>query len=115
MKVQDKQQLFTVEIANLILYAKSKGYGLTVGDAYRAPEVHGEYGIKKSYSAAFSVHKKRLAMDFNLFVNGEWIANGDHQAWKDLGAYWKTVHPEARWGGDWNDANHFSFQFGENK
>lgn len=112
MKLSDKQQQFTKAIGQLIAYAYSKGYGLTVGDAYRDYRAHGQMGEKKSYAAANSVHKVRLAMDFNLFVNGEWISNGDHPAWKDLGQYWGTLHGEARWGGEWNDANHFSFEYG---
>jgi len=114
MKLSDKQQAFTRCVGLLITYAYSMGYRLTVGDAYRDSRVHGNMGDKKSYSAAFSVHKVRLAMDFNLFVDGEWIANGDHPAWQHLGEYWETLHPGARWGGHFEkkDSNHFSFEYG---
>jgi hypothetical protein len=54
-------------------------------------------------------HYKALALDINLFISGDWISNGDHPAWKKLGAYWKGLHPDARWGGDFGDANHLSF------
>ena len=67
MKLSDQQIAFTLNIARLIDYAYSKGYGLTFGDAYRDARVHGEFGTKASYSAAKSVHKVRLAVDFNLF------------------------------------------------
>lgn len=38
MKLSEKQQLFTVMIANLIHFAEEKGYRLTFGEAYRTPE-----------------------------------------------------------------------------
>lgn len=112
MKLSKKQQIFTECVGSLIMYAASKGYGLTFGDAYRDPRVHGEPGEKKSYSASSSNHKIRLAVDFNLFVNGNYIQNSDHPAYKDLGSFWKSLNKMCAWGGDFKsgDANHFSFE-----
>jgi len=28
-----------------------------------------------------------------------------------FGGFWKTLHPAARWGGDFGDADHFSFEY----
>jgi len=109
MKLSTKQQEFTECIGKLIIYAYTQGYALTFGDAYRDARVHGEFGVKLSYAAKNSVHKIRLAVDFNLFVNGEYIKNGDHPVWLELGCYWETLHKSARWGGRFRDANHFSF------
>lgn len=112
MKLSLKQQIFTSCQGKLIAYADSKEYGLTDGDSYRDPRVHGEFKETKpdSYSAKNSMHKLRLARDYNLWVNGELIKDGNHPAWLDLGEYWESLHPEARWGGRFNDANHFSFE-----
>ena len=109
MKLSQKQQEFTKSIGSLIEYATENGYGLTFGDAFRDPRVFGSFGTKKSYSAASSCHKIRLAVDFNLFVNGEFIQEGSHPAWLELGAFWEKESPLATWGGRFNDANHFSF------
>ena len=49
-------------IALLILHAEMLGYKLTFGDAYRDPRV--TYGHKDS------LHRKRLAVDLNLFLDG---------------------------------------------
>ena len=111
MSLSNTQQQFTVSLAKLILFADSKGYDLTVGDAYRDPRVHGEFGTKRAYGAASSVHKKRLASDLNLFVDGKYITDGEHPAYIELGEFWEAVHPLARWGGRFKDANHFSFEF----
>lgn len=93
---------FAVCVARLILYAESKGYGVTLGDAYRDPRVN--------YGHPLSAHKKRLAIDLNLFTaSGVWLdKTEDH---KELGEWWKKQHPLARWGGDFEDGNHYSFEF----
>ena len=96
----------------LIAYAYQRGYKFTLGDAYRDSRVHGDYGIKESYAAAKSVHKLRLAIDLNLFVDGDYISDGNHSAYLELGELWESLDPMARWGGRFQsgDANHFSFE-----
>jgi len=108
--VSAKQQRFTECVGTLIAYAGSRGYGLTFGDAYRDPRVHGKMGDKVGYAAAKSVHKLRLAVDFNLFVEGVYVTDGKHVAYSELGALWERLDENARWGGRFDDANHFSFE-----
>ncbi|WP_339064705.1 hypothetical protein [Teredinibacter turnerae] len=110
MSLSKKQREFTRCIGLLIEYAYSKNIELTMGDAYRDPRVHGEFGEKKSYAHKNSVHKLRLAQDFNVWVNGKYIADGSHPAYGVLGEYWETLSEHARWGGRFGDANHFSFE-----
>ena len=106
--MRKKQSEFVRCIAKLINYATNQGYELTFGDAYRDPRVHGEVGTKKSYSSANSTHKSRLAVDFNLFKDGKFLQSTDDH--KVLGEYWESLHPLARWGGRFNDGNHYSFE-----
>lgn len=112
MTLGEKQRLFARLIGQLIKYAYDNGYELTFGDAYRDPRVHGDVGVKKSYSSANSVHKQRLAVDFNLFIGG--VYQTSSEAHSKLGAYWKSLHPDARWGGDFStpDGNHYSLTHG---
>lgn len=113
MKLSEKQQLFTSCVGQLIHYCTANGYGLTLGDAYRDPRSHGELGEKKTYGSANSNHKVRLAQDFNLFVNGQYISHGSHPVYEEIGQYWKSLNPLCRWGGDFSkskDSNHFSFE-----
>jgi hypothetical protein len=44
-----------------------------------------------------------------LFRNGEFLETTE--AHKDLGEWWKQQHPLARWGGDFRDGNHYSFEW----
>lgn len=109
MSLSAKQIEFTQCTGKLIEFAYTQGYGLTFGDAFRDKRVFGEFGQKVSYASANSVHKLRLAVDFNLFINDSYISNGDHPAYRALGDHWESLHKDARWGGRFNDANHFSF------
>lgn len=111
MGLGELQKDFTRCVGQLINYAYARGWELTFGDAYRDPRVHGVWGNKGSYSAARSQHKRRLAVDFNLFVDGAYITDGDHEAYIELGKEWEAMHPHAEWGGNFNDANHFSFRY----
>lgn len=108
MKLSDKQKEFTKCVAKLIDFAFNNGYELTFGDAYRDPRVHGNVGEKKSYSSANSVHKERLAVDFNLFKDGVYLTRTED--YKILGEYWESLHPLARSGIRFKDGNHFSFE-----
>lgn len=106
-----KQRRFVRMIGLLIEYAYTNGYELTFGDAYRDPRVHGDAGVKKSYSSANSVHKQRLAVDFNLFKDGKYLT--DSEAHRPLGEFWKSLHPDCCWGGDFSspDGNHYSMEW----
>lgn len=58
-------------------------------------------------------HYRRLAQDINLFrKDGTWLKEGNESEWAKLGAKWLLMHPEAAWGGDFGDPNHFSFRYG---
>lgn len=109
MTTGQKQRLFTRLIAELVIWAYEQGYELTYGDAYRDPRVHGKHGEKKSYSAAGSVHKMRLAVDFNLFIDGKWMTDtSDHLP---IGEKWESMHELCRWGGRFDDGNHYSLEW----
>ena len=90
MSLGEKQEKQTSMLARLIIYGESLGYKFRQGDAYRDERVHGEWGEKKSYSAAHSVHKVKLANDLNLFINNKWITDSSHPAWKILHDYWRV-------------------------
>lgn len=105
MKLSQKQQLFTIMIGKLILWAESKGYGLTFGEAYRT-EAQAEQYARDGKGIANSLHCSRLAVDFNLFVNG--VYQDKSEAYTPLGEYWESLG--GSWGGRFAraDGNHFS-------
>jgi hypothetical protein len=108
MTLGDAQRKFTRMIARLIEHAYEEGYELTFGDAYRDPRVHGASGEKlaNSYSAAYSCHKLRLAVDLNLFKDGKYLTTDEaHAPLKD---FWESIGGGRRIPGD---ANHYSLEW----
>lgn len=115
MTLGEKQRLFTRYVGMLIAWAYKSGYALTFGDAYRSPE-QAALNAAAGKGISNSLHGKRLAVDLNLFVDGNYIT--DSHAYKPLGDYWKSLDPLCRWGGDFKDkngrpkpdGNHFSME-----
>lgn len=98
--LREKQSRFVSMVAELIQFAYSHGYELTFGDAYRDERC--------TYGQPFSLHRKRLAVDLNLFHNGKWLKNTkDHEP---LGLFWESIG--GTWGGRFNDGNHYSVEHG---
>lgn len=108
MSLRKKQVAFARLVPRLIDKAFEWGYEVTLGDAYRDPKVHGDIGVRKSYSHPKSAHKVRLAIDLNLFKGGEYLEGTD--AHRALGEWWEKQHELARWGGRFGDGNHYSFE-----
>ena len=95
----ENQDRFAGLVALLIIHARDAGYQVTLGDAYRDKRC--SYGVKGSY------HRKRLAIDLNLFKDGKYLpTTSDHEF---LGKFWLSLDPYCTWGGDWNDGNHYSY------
>lgn len=95
--LRDRQGRFTLLVAHLLLHAYNEGYEVTLGDAWASS------GHKKN-----SHHYCRLAIDLNLFKDGTYlIRTEDHE---ELGAYWESLDPNCRWGGRWQDGNHYEMR-----
>ena len=104
--LRQKQSRFALMAGRLILKAYELGYEVTFGDAFRDPRVHGAIGIKLGYGATSSCHKLRLALDLNLFRNGEFLEGTE--AHRVLGEWWEAQG--GTWGGRFNDGNHYSLE-----
>jgi hypothetical protein len=108
MTLRERQSRFAAMVPGLIKHAINLGYEITLGDAYRDHRVHGVPGEKKSYSAANSHHKLRLAIDINLFKDGAYLeTTEDH---RQLGEWWEAQG--GTWGGRFKqpDGNHYQYK-----
>lgn len=108
MTLGEKQELFASLVPRLIDKAIESGYRVRLGDAFRDPRVHGEVGEKKGYGHPKSCHKLKLAIDLNLFKDGKFL--GTTEDHRQLGEWWEKQHPLCRWGGRFNDGNHYSLE-----
>jgi hypothetical protein len=98
--LRQKQSRFARMVADLIIFAYDQGYEVTFGDCYRDERC--KYGLGQS------LHRKRLAVDLNLFRNGHWLSStASHQP---LGEYWESLG--GSWGGRFGDGNHYSLEHG---
>jgi hypothetical protein len=84
-------------VVKLLTFGLERGYQFTFGDAWARD------GHKPK-----SKHYDRLAIDLNLFLNGEFLDKTEDHL--ELGTYWKNLDPRCTWGGDWDDGNHYSWE-----
>jgi hypothetical protein len=104
-KLFDAQIRFVQELPFLLVQARMLGYEITIGDAYRDPRAFGDIGEIGPYGHPSSKHKRRLAIDLNLFRDGKYLI--DTEDYRELGEYWESVG--GKWGGRFNDGNHFEW------
>ncbi len=95
-------------VAALITWAYDHGLELTFGEAYRTPE-QAALNAKNGTGIANSLHTKRLAVDLNLFIEGEYMTSSE--AYRPLGEKWEDLG--GAWGGRFHkpDGNHFSLEW----
>jgi len=96
-RLLERQMQFAAMVPDLISKAFEMGYKVTLGDAYRDPRC--PYGSKSSK------HKRRLAIDLNLFKDGVYMTTTDDH--RQLGKWWESVG--GIWGGRFDDGNHYEW------
>lgn len=109
MTLNEKQSVFTETVGLFFIWCFDRDYPIILAEAFRPRWVAEEYahrgqGIKNS------VHTKKLAVDLFRVVDGS--VTWDLAEYVPLGTQWKSMHPLARWGGDFRnrDGVHFSFE-----
>lgn len=132
--LREKQSLFVFLVSLLIEEAYDRGFELTFGEAWRsdeqaeinaigptlrdrvaraieifAPRLAIKIGNNGNTSGIRnSLHQERLAIDLHLFKNGAYLTGTE--AHRELGEWWERLHPLCRWGGRFNDGNHYSLE-----
>ncbi len=115
MSLVRQQNIFLLQVAELIRKAAELGFVVSGGELYRTVEqqaIHLKAGRSKTLN---SQHLKRLAIDLNFFLptpDGALTLTYDVEALRPLGEYWESLDSANRWGGKWNfkDTPHFERQ-----
>jgi hypothetical protein len=127
MTLSEKQQVFTYNLAHLVLWGYTNRFKLTYGEATRTQSQvllnfygydvvsdNGTLSLKKRPSTSKtleSIHTKRMAVDFNIFYEGRMLFPAgqskedfkkDLEITRKLGDYWMTLNTDNVWGSDWN-------------
>jgi hypothetical protein len=98
MTLGARQELFSRLIAKLIMEMYNRGYQVRCGDFWAKVRDPLEHKVN-------SLHYDKCAADLNLFKDGKFLlATEDH---RPFGDFWESLHPNCRWGGRYNDGNHY--------
>lgn len=116
MTLREQRCLFTLLTAKLIIWAFEQGFELSYEEVKRS-QAQADANAASGAGISNSLHLLGLAVDFNLYIAGVWQTASEAHA--KLGAYWKTLHPLARWGGEFRDSkgrpkpdgNHYSLEW----
>jgi len=118
MKLSDQQALFTKNAVNLIQYlTESLGWKVVMGEVWRR-EVTQKWLLEKGWTRTLkSDHLKKLAIDLFVWIEGIFLDNAEEnkEIMASAGNYWKSLHPQNYWGGDYKklvDINHFGMKEG---
>lgn len=113
MSLVKEQSEFLLDVCKLIYFATQSGFTVTGGELARTVEQQAIY-VKTGRSKTMnSNHLKRLAIDLIFFKDEKVIWNKDALA--HIGAFWETLHPKNRWGGNFKtlvDCPHFERNLG---
>lgn len=96
MSLSLKQRKFTEMIGRFIIAATGMNYELTLGHAWRDTETQKRLVERGLSWTMKSKHLDRLAVDFNLFIAGNYIRE-DAELWRPLGELWERLG--GYWGG----------------
>lgn len=104
MSLGKSQEAFMSDVAKLILFAESKGYGVRGGELFRTPEQQQIY-VKSGRSLTMnSKHLKKLAIDLHFTKDGQLCYP------EEIGKYWESLSPKNSAGMFWKslkDGPHF--------
>lgn len=107
MTLRQKRCLFTELAARLIIEARRLGYECAMNEVLRSPAKAKE-NAAAGVGIVHSNHLVGLAVDLNLYLEGRYLTKSEDHL--KLGLWWEKQHPLARWGGRWNDGNHYSLE-----
>ncbi len=108
MKLGTKQELFTINIAKLILHAESLGYKARIREVQRTKQQQEIYIKEGKSKTRNSKHLDSLAADIYFFKNGKLLL--EKEDLQELGDYWENLQQGNRWGGGFKsfvDTPHF--------
>jgi len=112
----EKRWLFSESVPLLRGFIRLRGYRYTLNEVVRG-QAEAALNAAQGDGSRRSLHLDGLAVDVNLFKDGVYLP--DSSSHLIFGAFWKSLGPEHRWGGDFRDAagrpkpdgNHYSIEY----
>lgn len=106
-----KQKLFMRLLGEFLVWIYQQPEYEIVGGELQRMKVQADANAVVGTGISNTLHLKCLAIDLMLFVAG--VYRTDTESYRPLGEKWKSMHPDCRWGGDFQhpDGDHFSITF----
>ena len=107
MTLRQKQQLFASLLGEFLVWIFAQGYTVTIGEVERSRS-QALSNAATGAGISRSLHLIRLAADLHLFIDE--VYQTSSEAHRPLGEKWESMNPLCRWGGRFNDGNHYSLE-----
>lgn len=110
-EIMEKRLLFAALFPKLLEYCHEIQVPVTIGEVMRDPRA-AKLNAVNGVGIFESLHLVGLAVDLNLFRPDKSLVQDDFGHGR-LGAYWKALHADCAWGGDFRskDYNHYSVRY----
>ena len=112
MTLGQTQEIFSVNVGKLLLFADVNGFNPRLRECQRTIEQQEIYLKKGKSRTRYSAHLDSLAVDIYFTKNGKLLESKEDL--QILGAYWESLHTKNEWGGNWTsflDCPHFEMKF----
>lgn len=110
MKLGECQEIFSVNVGKLLLFADEHGYKPRLRECQRTIEQQEIYYKSGKSKTMNSAHLNSLAVDIYFTKDGKLLEYKSEL--QELGDYWESLHQNNIWGGNWInfvDCPHFEF------
>lgn len=108
MKLGEKQEIFTSNMAKLIIFAEANGFRCRARELQRTIMQQEQYLMQGSSKTMKSNHINSCAVDMYFTKDSKLVENKEDL--QILGDYWESLHKKNKWGGNYKsflDCPHF--------
>lgn len=108
MKLGEKQEIFTENVAKLINFAINNGFKCRIREVQRTKELQQMYVNQGKSKTMKSNHLNSCAVDMYFFKDGNMVDTKKELQF--LGDFWENLHEKNKWGGNYKsflDCPHF--------
>lgn len=110
MKLGDYQEIFSLNVARLLLYAEGLGLRPRLRECQRTIEQQQLYIEQGRSWTKNSAHLDSLAIDIYFTKDSKLVESKEEL--QPIGNYWESLYDKNQWGGNWQkvDCPHFELR-----
>ena len=104
MTLRERRTTFTANLAKLIQWCNNNGFECALDEVKRT-QLQADAYAREGKGIRNSQHLNACAADLVLYKAGVYLMFT--RDYSPAGDYWESIHPHNRWGGRYDDGNHF--------